>query len=193
MQIFIYLFQLSVSLLTALPGVLGVYFGIRVSQMAHLRNVKGAVGCLAICATIYFAARMEGFLVIWLDEYVANALSFLLTTLMIIAVYVLLVSFVLRQEGASSMGWKNLIGPGLTLIVSLQIWVLAYKVFDVASPKNDDSNPHLEIWEWLSFLIPILLAWAFYRITINRLRLGEAEQVAPPEPPPGVADSDARI
>ncbi|MFZ2642435.1 MAG: hypothetical protein WA117_15675 [Verrucomicrobiia bacterium] len=151
----------------SLPGILAVYFGIRLLKESNEKNIKRAVGILMVALVVWgiplmLARRPKG-----ADETIAEGILWLIGTVIAVIIYLILAKWALRASGFPVAGIREVMGRVPLLLIALQIWMVGSRLFDVYSPKKGGyaSVPE-EPWVFMG-LFPILAAWLFYRISIK--------------------------
>jgi hypothetical protein len=162
-----YLLLLIVGPLMVLPGGLAVYFGLRLAKEKNKKNIKGCVGSLAFLGVFWLSAFLEPAL----PKHIGRMLSWLITTAAVIPVYIFASRFLMIQAGLVPELKGEMVGRGILLIISFQIWLVGSEICDAYAPiKKGYSHIKEEPWEAVSVIGPILLAWIFYKVAMRLVK-----------------------
>lgn len=156
-----------ITLMMSLPGILAVYFGIRLLKESNEKNIKRAVGILMVALVVCVIPRVAMRLPKGADETIVRETLLLIGTVIAVIIYLILAKWVLRASGFQVAGIRGVMGRVPLLLIALQIWTVGFRLFDVYSwKKGGHTYVPEEPWVFMG-LLPMLAAWLFYRISIK--------------------------
>jgi len=161
----------------SLPGILAVYFGVRLLNQSNEKNIRGAVGILMVLLTLRLSPLIQALFPRGADEESVRGVSFLVGTVIAVMLYLVLAKWVLRVTGFPVAGIREVISRVPLLLIAWQIWSVGSRLFAVYSPKKEGHKYVLpnEPWGLAGFLVPILAAWLFYKLSIKAFGIKKAE------------------
>ena len=155
------LFYIICLLVFALPGILAIYFGFRLIRQKSKKNIKRAVGALAVFGAFLFFPILNPY---W--EYlkeIPDLLLLLVGSFIMIPVYVAISKFLMKKEGLIPEQGE-FIGKGIVGLVS---WVLCLACFQLFTQNKIPDDNLDKPWQAILSLSPIIIAFVFYRICIR--------------------------
>ena len=125
------------------------------SKLRGILQVKGSVGALAIFNAFWAAVYIEK---LFFSER-NGMLSLLLGTIIAITIYICISSILFKSEKMKIIGIEEFTGTG---ILTLFAWLVWLSLNEMLEKYYDEAG-------LLSFLVPILIAWLFYKVTSKAL------------------------
>jgi hypothetical protein len=169
-----FLFMVVFQSLVLVPASFCIYFGCRLLMSTTKDLVKGTVGSLLAVLAVRGGIQVS----IWFSdgehEHLVTSTALLVATIVAIILHVVVCRAVVRLEGLPNAGFREFVSKTAIFLVAIQIWMLGNPVVDKYAPKNPD-YPRLpeEPWGYVGFLVPILLAWGFYRFGMRYVERGK--------------------
>ena len=166
------LVRFPITILFALPGIVALYFGIRLIKATTKRNIKGSVGG----CSIIFVFLLFGVIFQYIAKFIhiANIIPFLFATLLVLPLYVYLSRFLMIKENLTPVRGE-FIGKGIVLIISCQIWLASNQLINYFIPLKHGSEIREDKWMSVSVFGSIFIAILFYKsamFIINRSKSG---------------------
>lgn len=156
-----------ITLMMSLPGILAVYFGIRLLKESNEKNIKRAVGILMVASVVCVIPRVAMRLPKGADETIARETLLLIGIVAAVIIYLVLAKWALRASGFPVAGIRQVMGRVPLLLIAWQIWTIGFRLFHVYVPKKEGyAFAPAEPWVFMGIL-PMLAAWLFYRISIK--------------------------
>jgi hypothetical protein len=108
-------------------------------------------------------------------------LSFLLTTILIITIYILISRFLMLREGLILKPKGEFVGKGIISFIAVQIWLAGVEIARLYEHKDLVDQP----WSFLLYGFgPLIIAWIFYKVSIRFIKEDKAEQSFSSNPGP---------
>ncbi len=101
----------------------------------------------------------------------------LVAALLMIPLYVVLSKLLILAEGLTAIKGE-FVGKGILTIIALLIWFSLARLADVVVfAREGDSYLPREPWAWglVGFILPIVIACAFYKISARLMKINGAE------------------
>jgi hypothetical protein len=157
------------------PGIVFGYFGYQLTRSNEPRNIKRVVGGFGICAVIFLSSFLDG-LVPWEDATgFKDGCGVLLSTLLVIPLYLKMTASVLRREGFPVESPAALISRTIVGIVCFEFYWVMRSGADAFMPlKAGSKYVHEGPWEAVGILGPMIMGWLTYKIAVHSLRLSQA-------------------
>jgi hypothetical protein len=184
-----YLFFFPIMLLMGMPGVLAVYFGVKLFREMSEGSLRWVLGIISSA------------LAFWVDMWFAGAFSrsstrdplgnlgLALGILVALSAYLLSLRALLPLFGGPKRRALDFVGRGILLILAWESFFLLSSLFDAYSPR-EPGHQYLrkEPWGIVGFLVPVGVAYGFFRAAQYWL----ARRNMPlPEAPP--AEGEAKL
>jgi len=170
-----WLFAVTILPMMAIPGALAVFYGTRLLKVKSKENIKRSVGALSLLSVFLLAGGIRSLLP---DEY-EGMLPVPIATLLVIPIYVALSKYAIQASIQEAIRYKDLIGKGILLILSFQIYFVLNEIIRKYAPTKEGYVYVKEApWELLGFAGPLLVAWAFYKIASKFIKKNDAEHGA---------------
>jgi hypothetical protein len=167
-----FLFALAIIPMMAVPGVSAGLFGYQVTRSSEPRYIKRVLGTFAAFAVLLISGSVNG-LVKWpRAEELKDGCFVLLSTLIVILIYLKTAAWVLRREGTPVESVTALISKTIVGIVAFEFyWVMRSGAEAFTPVKSGYKYVHEEPWGMIGMLAPIFVAWLSYKIAIRSLNL----------------------
>lgn len=154
-----YIFSLPLLMVICSPGFLGLFFGIRLIRNRNEKNIKGCIGVLVISGGFWLAVTSSKLF----PENFGVTLSILLTVLLMLPVYSSLSKYMIKAECLKFENQDRFFGKGSIAMIAFLLWLLLSQIIDTYASTNENS------WDLIGLIVPIVVAWAFYRISIKAI------------------------
>ena len=161
-------FAISITSFFWIPAAFCLYFGIRLVRKTTKQSVKGAVGALSVMAVMVLGLVIHQLMAIWTSEKTDANMDMLVATVLVIPFYAISCRAILKREGIPTQGYREFISKTVIALVALQIWAVASGLlvnYDFPGHMVGASGVAVPLLLLLG-LSPILLAWAFFRLTV---------------------------
>jgi len=175
-----YLFFWIIVPLMAIPGALAVAFGIELFRKKSTTALKWVVGLSAAFGTLWIDTRLSLLFADSVPEKIQSSLFMLLGTVVALPAYLIVVRALFPIIEAERPRVVDLIGKGVLALVAWQLWFLMNALFERYAPiQAGYTHVREEPWGILGFLLPIIVAYGFYRLAFSFLqRLKEGTRLA---------------
>jgi len=169
-----YVVPIGFFLIITLPAVLSVYWGARVLETPTTYRIRRASGFLMTMLAFFALGIPSPFF--GSDDRLGSLAWMLAVTIAAIGVHAVTCRMVSRREGFQTLGCREFIGKLAIFLVALQIWMIGSPLVERYAPKDPDFPRLAERpWEFIGTFGSILLAWAFYRVSVRFVQRGRWE------------------
>lgn len=164
------LFGLFFIAILMIPGIMALYNGTGLLREVTKNRIKRSAGSLciiAVCLTINYINKL-----FFSDRFEDNfaMLSVLIATIIIIPVYILISKKIIKSEKMEVISKGEFIGKGILTLLSWEIWLALIELARVFVPVKEG------FWNFLGFIVSILIALVFYKIASGMLNIKDVEQ-----------------
>lgn len=160
-----FVFIFTIVPLMAIPGVLAVVFGVRLFSAMSDSSLKWVVGVFATFGAFWLSSRFSAGFPGLLPERLQQTAFLFMSSLVAIPAYLFVVRLLFRHITKQDKTCTSLLSRGVLILMAWQLWLLLTSIFDEYSPiKEGSTHIHEGPWDTLGFLVPIIVAYASYRI-----------------------------
>jgi hypothetical protein len=175
------IFMLTIMPLMISPGILALFFGVRLFRKMSESALKWVVGVVAVLLAIFLAfflsSQLSQNFPSVLPEKLWESTLLFMSSLFAIFAYLFIVRFLLQHLSNESRSAISLLSRGVVILMAWQLWMLLLKFFEEYSPIKDGyTHVPEEPWGILGFVVPIFVAYGSYRIIVAKLN--KAQQAA---------------
>ena len=165
--------------LVASPGVLLIYFGIRLFRKMSESSLKWVLGPFFVFFAFSLAARLAEVFPTLLPGNLLHSTLLFVSSIVVIPVHLLVVRLLLRHLTGQVRSSASLLSRGVVLLMAWQFWLLLSAFCMEYFPAKEGTAYALEEpWEIVSLVLPIIVACGLYRGVIAMLNKAQvAEQV----------------
>lgn len=162
-----YVFLLTLLPFMAFPGAFMTFFGFRLTKENTGTNIKGVVGSFAIMGVFWISSVI---LMVVGESKVADGLSMLIATLVMIPAYVVVSKYCMKKAGHNPVRGE-FVGKGIVAIIAWQIWLVSSGIAREITPVKDGYTHVPEFpWGLVGLAAPILIAVVFYKIAVKLIK-----------------------
>lgn len=163
-------FLLSVVPLMSLPGFLAIYWGIRLFQSYSHQAIKSLVGTFLVFTVLFLAGRLSYY---FPEQLVENGFSFLPVFVFscgAVPVYCLTSRRLIQYISGENLSTPDLLNKGVFILLAWLLWITLFSIFEELGPvKEGYSHVKEDPWQFTGFIVPIIVAYVFYKIAILKL------------------------
>jgi hypothetical protein len=175
------IFVLATVPLMTIPGILALFYGVRLFREMSESLLKWVVGLGAVFLAFFLSSRLSLLFPTLLPEGLLRATLLFVSSLAVIPVYFLVVRFLIRQLTNGASPASALLSRSVVILMAWQLWLLLLAYFHEYSPKEGYSRIPEEPWGLLGVVVPIIVAYGSYRFvsaTLNKKLNGSAHPTA---------------
>jgi hypothetical protein len=155
----------------AVPGALAISFGITLYRKKSATALRWIVGLLAVFGAVWTSARLSLLFPDLLPERLESSLFMLFGTLVVLPAYAVVVQGLFPVIEAQKPRVVDLFGHGIIAMLAWQLWFVGFGLFEQYAPiQKGYTHVYEEPWGFLGVLIPIVVAYGFYRVAGSYLR-----------------------
>lgn len=157
-------------LLSVLPGVLAIVFGVRLFRTMRESSLRWVLGTLAVVSGILLASSLSASLPPWLPKPVQDMALIFIASLTALGVYLVVLRSLLRHHGQDTVALRSLLGRGQLKMLALLVWLILQLCFEEYIQVEQDADTVLDKpWWILGQVIPIAVAYGLYRVAVMAL------------------------
>jgi hypothetical protein len=148
----------------SLPGILLMVFGYRLFRELSETSLKWVLGTCAVVSTIWIAAESTPMFPALLPERLLRDAGLTLGLLVGIPGYAFGMRALLSLIGGPRRGALDFVGSRIVFVLAWQLFFILSHLFDAFTPlKPGDKYLHQEPWDFVGFLVPLGVAYGFYK------------------------------
>lgn len=173
------------ALLFLIPGYCAVLHGFRLFQEMRISSTRWVVGLLSTGAAFLAGAALSklplDFPTIFPQRI--QSMAFLLgISFLALVFYMVSLRVLFPRLGAPQPKLSSLISRGALVVLAWELWFVLNAVTDEYFGRPKATEPHYLLWELLTFMAPIAIAYGAFRLAASRLSSPMPEAFAA-EPP----------
>jgi len=171
------IFMLSIGLLMTLPGALLVWFGARLFLYQNVRDAKGIAGTIAVLAAFILSIGLKAWLP-WSEalERDLDMVSLLLAVLLVLPMYMVVAHALLKRAGMETHGHRGLVSRGALFLIAWLVFLSGFEFSRLLfEPHIRADAPGGILTPLAALLLPIAVAWLFFRVATRQLLLPRTE------------------
>jgi len=156
----LYLFNLTFLPLMAIPGVIAIYYGLRLYREMSESSLKMIIGNVAFIAAVSGSHHLSARFHSSLSVEIQSSLSLFLGSLIATGAYLLITRMLLGILGGVQRSLRDLLRPGVLILLAWLLWNVLSHVLHECLPGD---------WYACKLFVPLVLAYGSYMIAMHYL------------------------
>jgi hypothetical protein len=170
------IFLLAVVPMMAIPGVLAIFFGIKLYRTISLSSLKWVTGIFATFGALWISSGLSSLFKEFIPNRIQSGLFLLVGIFVVVPIYLIVVRHLSRRLGMGRLKVADLMGKGALALIAWQLWMVLFAVLQEYSPKEKGyTSIAKEPWGMIELFVPILVSYTVYRVAVARWFSPQAE------------------
>jgi len=154
-------------MIASIPALICLYYGRRLLGHTSMERVRGAVGALAIAMGVMLEFGIDfGVALIMPNKFALTSPTMFAAVIVMLPIYTIVCRQILIHDGFVIRGYGDILTRRV-LIVSA--WLIYFSLSGSFASGRVAGAPSTPLTMLLGFVLPILIAWGFYRIACRVL------------------------